>query len=495
MITLAPGVIWGDSAKFALEVNNLHLGYHADSHPLFIVLGKMFSLLPLEPAYSLNLLSAVCASIAVFLVYLIIIEITNSKISAVAGALALCVSHAFWLHAVIAEVYDLNAAFIASVIFFVLKWRKDINNYTPLYIAAFLCGLGLTNHRIIIFDIIGAAIFVLVTEPKIIRRVKVILSILASLLTGSLLLIYIMVRDILLNPVTLVADKFTAEGYKMAVMKYSPKILEETGLYLSYLFYQFPLIGFVLGFTGLIAIFKNDRKLALLFSLLIGINALFFFKFGPSLGTSKFTFYISAYMVFSLLIGYGFFSMKEALAGRGYPVKQTIMLTIILLFLVPVLGYSFAPSISKSLKIDLLHARTISYRDNDEFFLDPNKKNYYGAERFALEVFNEAGPDSIIFADYTPYTVLKYFQEVKGLRKDLMIVLPGSKKRAKDGTVKFNIMKDIVLESYGSKYIYLADIQDETYYRLSTLKIDYDFVPGGILFRIVKKQGLKPFAN
>jgi len=484
VITLAPTVIWGDSAAFALHSKELRFKYGAEGHPLFIILGRLFSFLPFELAYSLNLLSAVSASLGVFLVYLVIYEITRSKISSLAGALALCLSHAFWLHAVIAEVYDLNAAFIAAIILFLLKWRNDKDNYNFLYIVAFLFGLGLTNHRLMAFETIGIVFFVIATEPRVFLKLRVMFFALLSFFIGSLPLIILFLKDLPEKPVVEIADTFTGGEYKEAVIKYSPKIFQEIGLYLAYLFYQFPLIGFLLGFAGIVALFRRDKRLAVFFALLISVNAAFFIKFGPGYGSTKYTFYISTYMVFSLLIGYGFYLCQGILRDRGYSTKKYSLLMIMLVFLSPILLYNITPYASKALNMDVLKTRTIPYRDNEKYFLNPVKRGYYGAAQFAKEALTKAKPNSIILADYTLGPPLMYFQEIKGMRKDITLLyinrnveVPGERIRP----------SDFISQHYENKDIYLADIKKEKFYRIRSLQDEYDFVPEGVLYRVVRK--------
>ena len=66
VLTCAPGVLWQDSSIFQLRV------YYGDlrgtlglplAHPLYIMLAKVFSLLPFgEYAYRVNLFSGVCGA-------------------------------------------------------------------------------------------------------------------------------------------------------------------------------------------------------------------------------------------------------------------------------------------------------------------------------------------------------------------------------------------------------------------------------------------------
>ena len=117
MFTLAPTVMWGDSADLALKVFDFTLDPAADGHPLFVVLGRIFdALFPWELAVNLNFMSAFFAALAVVFVFLSLREFTRGSLPALAGAVALTVSHSFWSYAVITEVYTLNAFFLSFLI-------------------------------------------------------------------------------------------------------------------------------------------------------------------------------------------------------------------------------------------------------------------------------------------------------------------------------------------------------------------------------------------
>jgi hypothetical protein len=148
------------------------------------------------------------------------------------------------------------------------------------------------------------------------------------------------------------------------------------------------------------------------------------------------------------------------------------------IILLPLLLYNIIPYASKSLGIDLLHARTIPYRDNETFFLNPSKRNYTGAAQYAQEALNTASVNSIIIADFTPYTVLKYFQQIRGIRNDISVINSADKRE--------NAAQKVVSKNYGERDIYLAGVE-KNYYRMGRLKDEYDFVPEGILYRVVKK--------
>src|SRR3989337_3601938 len=73
--TLAPTVMWYDMGEFATAAYVLGIA-HNTGYPLYILLGKLFTLLPVgDIAYRVNLMSAVFASLTVAVIFLIIHEL------------------------------------------------------------------------------------------------------------------------------------------------------------------------------------------------------------------------------------------------------------------------------------------------------------------------------------------------------------------------------------------------------------------------------------
>ncbi|MBI5575775.1 MAG: DUF2723 domain-containing protein [Deltaproteobacteria bacterium] len=482
LATLAPTVIWGDSAEFAIHAKRLHLDISADSHPLFVILGRLFSFLPFEPAYSLNLLTAVTASLAVSMVYLVVFELTGSVAASIAGASSLAVSHAFWLHAVITEVYDLNAFFITAIVLVLLKWRRMPEKHSLLYAAAFLFGLGLANHLIMALSIVGFFVFIALTDRRVLLSIRTAGFTILSFLIGNALMIHLLIGKLIAGrQAAAVANAAAGGAHKKAMFTVSLKVFHDFLMYLAYLFYQFPLAGIALGAFGITAVFRKNRDAGLLLSLLILINMAFFLTFGPGAArTTKYTFYIPDYAVFSIFIGCGFAALADYFRRKGYPGKPVCAVMLFLIVALPIFLYSVAPYASKKLSVDLLHARSIPYRDNEEFFLYPGKRGYTGAVRYADEALKTAGPGAIIIADHTLFTVLRYCQEIRGMGNDVKVLPSGSfAKRTPETTVAGN---------YGTRDIYLASME-KYYYRVRELRDEYDFVPVGVLFKVVKKPG------
>ncbi len=122
--TLFPGLLYGDSAEF--QVLAVTLGWtHATGYPVYLLLAKLFTLIPLRDiAYRVNLLSAACGAVAVAGAYAVLVELFRSHIGALLGAVSLAISFTFWSQAVIAEVYTPNAAFLAGLIWLLVRWQR-----------------------------------------------------------------------------------------------------------------------------------------------------------------------------------------------------------------------------------------------------------------------------------------------------------------------------------------------------------------------------------
>ncbi len=150
--TMAPTVaaIYDDSLEFPLVVHRLAIA-HPTGYPLYTLLAKLFTLLPTgDVAHRLHLFSAVCAAGAVAVLYLAARRLGLHRLGALAAALLLAVSPVFWSQALIAEVYALNALFVAALLLAAAQWAEGGRKFSDLDVLAFVLGLSLTHHRTIV---------------------------------------------------------------------------------------------------------------------------------------------------------------------------------------------------------------------------------------------------------------------------------------------------------------------------------------------------------
>jgi tetratricopeptide (TPR) repeat protein len=133
--TLGPTVVpYRDAGEMATTVTQIGV-LHPPGYPSYTLVGHLFSKIPLaNPAYRLNLLSAVCLAATWAILFLFLSDLWGMIVAFLVVALG-AVSYQYWLHALVSEMYTLHL-FILSALLVLLHRRK-------LEAAAFLFGLGL----------------------------------------------------------------------------------------------------------------------------------------------------------------------------------------------------------------------------------------------------------------------------------------------------------------------------------------------------------------
>jgi hypothetical protein len=144
--TLTPSIAWGDSPELVAAAYQLGVP-HPTGYPLYMLLGHAaIRLLPWgDPAYRMNLLSALLASGAVAAMHRVAQRLTGSLAAGWVGAILLALAPLFWSQAVIAEVYPLAQLLALLLIYFVVRWDQT-GSLRDLQLAAFLTGLNIAHH-------------------------------------------------------------------------------------------------------------------------------------------------------------------------------------------------------------------------------------------------------------------------------------------------------------------------------------------------------------
>lgn len=146
---------YGDSAGLITSAYFFKAA-HPPGYPLFIILGKLFSLIPIDSiAFRLSIMSSVLASFNSFLVYKIMRMLKLPKIPAVVSAITISLTYSLWLYAITPEVFVLNNTIALLIIYLCGKFKQkieedEISNSSLPCLITFLFGLGLSNHMTII---------------------------------------------------------------------------------------------------------------------------------------------------------------------------------------------------------------------------------------------------------------------------------------------------------------------------------------------------------
>jgi len=161
--TLAVGLLGGDSAEFQVLSRELGLT-HPMGYPIYILLGKLFSCLPInELPWRINLLSAVTGALALGALYLLARVITRNHWLALAAPFACGLTGVFWQNAIIAEVYTVSMLTSNLVLLLVLNWQKTRKSGL-LLAAGLLGGLGLGIHSMVLLLAPAVLLYLLVCK-------------------------------------------------------------------------------------------------------------------------------------------------------------------------------------------------------------------------------------------------------------------------------------------------------------------------------------------
>lgn len=230
LLTMSPAVGAADAFEFQVVAPQLGIA-HPTGYPLYLLLGKLFSLLPFGTmAWRINLASAVYAVLAAAVVFRLNWRLLRRPPAALAGAVILGLLPVYWNQAIIAEVYTLHAVVVASALLLMLRLidrrrattgenardggvgdaREIARDRKTMVALAFLLGLGLTNHLTTVFLLPPAALAVLFNLwpsisrkwPTVSRRrslVPLFLQLLIAFLLPLLLYAYLPLRWAAIN--------------------------------------------------------------------------------------------------------------------------------------------------------------------------------------------------------------------------------------------------------------------------------------------------------
>ncbi len=201
--TLAPTVTLEDSGELVVAAD--HAGVpHPPGYPVWTMISwafaRVFSFVRFRgqpnPAWAVNLVSAVFGALAVGLFAMLIARsgrdilrhVFPANASAepdadngnarrhgflcgaagISAALLFAFTHAMWSQSVIAEIYTLNAFFLALIFLLTYQWMFEPTD-KHLYLTAFVFGLSLANYYALLLIITPLTIIVLLNDTKLFR--------------------------------------------------------------------------------------------------------------------------------------------------------------------------------------------------------------------------------------------------------------------------------------------------------------------------------------
>lgn len=190
-LTMEPTASFWDCGEFISASDKLQVG-HQPGAPLFLMIGKMFSLLAMgntaKIAYWVNFSSVLASGATIMFLYWTItalatklypkektsVQLMSIVAAGAIGALAYTFSDTFWFSAVESEVYALSTLFTAIVFWAILKWEEHMDNRW-LVLIAFLVGLSIGVHLLSLLAIPAIVLvyyFKKTSQPNLIGTLK-----------------------------------------------------------------------------------------------------------------------------------------------------------------------------------------------------------------------------------------------------------------------------------------------------------------------------------
>jgi hypothetical protein len=332
--TLAPGITWAndgsDSGDLITAAATLGVA-HPSGYPTYLLLARLFQLVPLgDLALRTNLLSAVAAVLAVLCVYGIVRQLAalpgdtsphrsispkqhawQPRCAAGISAFALGLSPIFWSQAVIAEVYSLNALFVALIVLFTLRcMQQPTAGGWSDWRRALIGGLALGNHVTVALPVmIWLVTAGAMASPR--ERVRRVARCLLGIGIGLLIYAYLPLRAAT-HPAVNWGDPHDWAGFWWVVSGQPYRALAfglpagdlagRVVAWANLLVQQFGWPGLGLGFFGLLYGGTRSRGLVWLTVLLAAAYSIFAITYNAA---DSYAYLIPVYCMFAIWIGLG----------------------------------------------------------------------------------------------------------------------------------------------------------------------------------------------
>jgi hypothetical protein len=199
LATLAPSVLPADAGEFQLVGAVLGIA-HPPGYPLYTLLAHTATLLPWgDAAWRVNALSALCGALTLAVVVRGVRRETGSVAAACIAAGALGVGATFWAQSTTANIRSLTALFTALCVTLLLRWGHT-RRWRGLALAAAAFGLGVGHHSSLGLLALPFLAYVVVTDPRLIRRPREWLPAAGALGATFLVLLYLPLRSAMGTP-------------------------------------------------------------------------------------------------------------------------------------------------------------------------------------------------------------------------------------------------------------------------------------------------------
>jgi hypothetical protein len=422
--TLAPGVVGGDPGELQFVPAILSIP-HPTGTPLYILLGKLWSMLPLGPtvAWRMNLLAAVSASLACLVVYFTVDLHARHPLPALGAAISLAFGLTFWEQALLADKYAFNALMVAMVLYLTLRWGKTRAPGT-LNLLALAYGLSLAHHRTMALFAPFLLAYVWILEKGALwRDGRRLLRLAALVLAPLTLYFYLPWAEARNLPPGTWHPGTPREWYdylfdtgRTGLVYVDPNDLGEMLMfYLRTWVRDFTWAGVALGVGGAIAMVRR-RWLDAAF-LLCNFVAQAFLAANHHV-PRHWVYFIPSFVIYALWVGEGLSALWQGLGWLKPRVGRALGVTLALFLALATLAWPLVPFPGRYRPLrDAHHGVGVL-----DVWRQTLKRGHMG-DRVGRAIAN-IEPDAVVLCDWEQATPLWYYQQVEGLRPDVTIVYP-----------------------------------------------------------------------
>jgi hypothetical protein len=465
LATMAPDLYSVDSPELTAAAHSLGIA-HAPGYPLYTLAGWLFShAFPVSTvAFRLNMFSALCGVAACAVTYALALRFTARPLVAASGALALGFSYYFWLDALAAEIYTLDALLFASLLLAALAWR-DKPTAARAALVGLMLGLACANRSTSVLVLPALAAFAWLqtahTPAPGARLAPTFVAAAAGLLAGLSFYLYLPLRsaagvsfgpgeyalDGTLTVYNLATwsgfwDHVTAAQFQRDAFAYGPvALLTEAATFGSWLAGAFLVVGIPLGLAGIARQWQRDRAgLVLLAGAALPI-AIFFINYGA---IDKKLMFLPVYVTWSLWMVSGIDWALDIAGAAETPWLAAVALAL--------------PAIALAVNWPLV-----------------SQHGERSVRRNAEASFAVAAPDSIVYGRFSDIAPMQYLQEIEGQRTDIRLV--------NNWTVDYPLLVALAEANVGRTPFYLTQ-QDPR------LCARYACAPAGRLWEVRPRSGI-----
>ncbi|MBI2845883.1 MAG: DUF2723 domain-containing protein [Chloroflexi bacterium] len=397
--TLAPSVLPADSGEFQFVSYILGIA-HPPGYPLYTLLGKLFTFIPVgDVAYRVNLFSAVIAAATLVLINRALRLVTGSSFAGVLGALVLGGSTTFWAQATTANIRMLNTFFATLILFAAVSYAHQKSQRGLILLAASI-GLGITHHLSLLLIVPAVLVYLWLADREILKRSPRLIKAGLAFLASLLFLLYIPIRAWTGAP-------FGGEGLKTlpGVLRHilglgfqgdifffaTPELLPERfRILVNILDFQFGLLLLLAILASGLVLARANLRLFVLWGgtfLLLGFTGITY------RAPQTVEYLLPAYIPLVLSLGYGAWWLGRQLSAYGE--ARAVLLSLLFL-----LGFWQAA------------AHYPSYRALSQD---------HATQEYAKEVLSQAPQGATVLANWHRTTALWYEQYVEGARPDVTV--------------------------------------------------------------------------